>query len=235
MRSPRPNRPPRLPDAIPPAWLCDVRTADGTFVTDARQRIVAWSPAAEAIFGLGAEEAVGRPCYQIVSGAEPDGHPICRRDCRVATNARRGRPTPAYDAVARRPDGERCHLNVSILLVPGEDGEQLIMHLFRDQAAPAPARAAGARDGEVGETSRGTPVWRGAGEPVPPEPVGKPLSRREYEVLRLLAVGCTTREIAEALTISPFTARNHINNIQRRLGARNRVETLLFASHHRLI
>ena len=61
------------------------------------------------------------------------------------------------------------------------------------------------------------------------------LSRRELEVLRLLADGRTTAEIAAALTVSPFTARNHISSIQRKLGARNRVETVLLAAARGLI
>lgn len=225
---------PRRPQAKPPEWLRGLRTADGTFVTSLRQRIVAWSPAAEEAFGLSADQVLGRRCYEAISGAEPDGHPICRRDCRVVTNARRGRPTPAYDVVALTPGGVRCHLNISILLVPGEE-EPLVLHLFRETGPTAAVVAAEGREEEGAGHSRGTPVWRGADGAVPSEPVGQPLSRREFEVLRLLAVGRTTREIAEALSISPFTARNHIGSVQRKLGARNRVETLLFASHHRLI
>jgi DNA-binding NarL/FixJ family response regulator len=50
------------------------------------------------------------------------------------------------------------------------------------------------------------------------------LSRREEEILRLLASGLTDREIGEALTISTRTVETHVSNILRKLDARNRAE-----------
>jgi DNA-binding NarL/FixJ family response regulator len=48
------------------------------------------------------------------------------------------------------------------------------------------------------------------------------LSAREVVVARLVASGATNREIAAALDLSPFTARNHTSRVLRKLGARNR-------------
>ena len=50
------------------------------------------------------------------------------------------------------------------------------------------------------------------------------LSRREEEILRLLASGLTDREIGEALMISTRTVETHVSNILRKLDARNRAE-----------
>ncbi len=50
------------------------------------------------------------------------------------------------------------------------------------------------------------------------------LSRREEEILRLLANGLTDREIGEALTISTRTVESHVSNVLRKLDARNRAE-----------
>ena len=50
----------------------------------------------------------------------------------------------------------------------------------------------------------------------------EPLSEREIEVLRLLAARLSSREIAEALTISVHTARTHTKNIYGKLGVHNR-------------
>lgn len=61
------------------------------------------------------------------------------------------------------------------------------------------------------------------------------LSRRELEVLRLLACGTKTAQIAESLGISPITARNHITNLLSKLGAENRLQAVLYASQRRLI
>jgi DNA-binding CsgD family transcriptional regulator len=53
---------------------------------------------------------------------------------------------------------------------------------------------------------------------------GTGLSRRELEVLRLLAVGRTNREVAQELFLSPRTVDMHVRNILRKLDCRSRVE-----------
>lgn len=56
------------------------------------------------------------------------------------------------------------------------------------------------------------------------------LSRREREVLELVAQGLTNREIAERLTISPVTARNHVSRILTKLGLENRTQAATWLS-----
>jgi DNA-binding NarL/FixJ family response regulator len=55
------------------------------------------------------------------------------------------------------------------------------------------------------------------------------LSRREQEVLRLLAEGLTNGEIAQRLFISPKTAEHHVSRIYGKLGVRTRAEAAAFA------
>ena len=50
------------------------------------------------------------------------------------------------------------------------------------------------------------------------------LSEREKEVLLLIAQGCTNKEIAAKLVVSPFTARNHVIRILDTLGLSRRAE-----------
>jgi DNA-binding NarL/FixJ family response regulator len=50
------------------------------------------------------------------------------------------------------------------------------------------------------------------------------LSRREVEVLRLISVGRTNREIAQALFLSPRTIDMHVRNILTKLDCRSRTE-----------
>ena len=52
------------------------------------------------------------------------------------------------------------------------------------------------------------------------------LSRREVEVLRLLADGHTNRRIASRLVVSEPTVKTHVRNILRKLGAANRAEAV---------
>lgn len=60
--------------------------------------------------------------------------------------------------------------------------------------------------------------------PVPPDgPSAEALTRREAEIVRLVALGQTNAEIGASLFIAAGTVKNHIANIHRKLGTRNRV------------
>ena len=55
------------------------------------------------------------------------------------------------------------------------------------------------------------------------------LTRREKDVLRLLANGHSNREIAEQLGTSEGTVKNHCSNISSKLGVRDRTRAVLRA------
>ena len=61
------------------------------------------------------------------------------------------------------------------------------------------------------------------------------LTRREREVLRLLARGNTNRQIAELLGLSKRTVDNHRANLMGKLGLVSRVELVNYAEEHDLI
>ena len=60
------------------------------------------------------------------------------------------------------------------------------------------------------------------------------LSKREAEVIRLLAAGSTNQQIAEDLFVSLNTVAFHLRNIFNKTGASNRTEAALFAHRHRI-
>ena len=57
----------------------------------------------------------------------------------------------------------------------------------------------------------------------------EPLTDREKTILRFLAGGYSNREIAEALTISDGTVKNHISSVLAKLGVRDRTRAVLKA------
>ena len=67
------------------------------------------------------------------------------------------------------------------------------------------------------------------GEPMSIRPL---LAQREQEVLRLLAQGCTDREIGGKLYISPRTVQNHLTRIREKTGMRRRSELARWAVEH---
>jgi two-component system, NarL family, response regulator DegU len=55
------------------------------------------------------------------------------------------------------------------------------------------------------------------------------ITKREEEVLQLIADGCSTPEVAEKLYISQKTVKNHLASIYQKLDARDRTQAVLQA------
>jgi HD-GYP domain-containing protein (c-di-GMP phosphodiesterase class II) len=104
--------------------------------------------------------------------------------------------------------------------------------------APADAAAelrsmsvAGHLDGEAVERVLAAAGHRRAARP--PLPAG--LTNREAEVLQLLSLGLTTREVADRLVISPKTADHHVQHIYTKIGVSTRGAAALFAIEHGIL
>jgi DNA-binding NarL/FixJ family response regulator len=71
--------------------------------------------------------------------------------------------------------------------------------------------------------------------------VGRPrdlpagLTKRELEVLGVLARGASNQQIAERLGISPKTAGHHVQHVYRKLGVRSRAAATLWAFQHDVV
>lgn len=61
------------------------------------------------------------------------------------------------------------------------------------------------------------------------------LSNREIEVLELLSVGLGTKEMADKMEISEFTARDYISSAMKKLGVRHRAQAIAEAVRSGLI
>ncbi|GAA4083105.1 response regulator [Nocardioides kongjuensis] len=74
-----------------------------------------------------------------------------------------------------------------------------------------------------------------------PVPVGRasdgvdPLTARELEVLRAMAVGRSNGEIAAELVISELTVKSHVGRIFTKLGLRDRPAAIVYAYDHGLV
>lgn len=66
-------------------------------------------------------------------------------------------------------------------------------------------------------------------------PADEPLTEREIEVLKLLALGLANQDIAARLTISEWTVRTHIRNILNKLHLANRLQAALYAVREGLV
>ena len=213
----------------------DLLTHDGAFAVDPRQKIVYWSASAERLLGHAAKDVVGRPCYEILGGKDADNYRVCRPDCPVMANARRGRPTPDYDLLCTALTGQETRVNVTVAVSRKNRNDFQVLYLFRDVSERRRieefARKASITLHQLLDEANGDPV-----EELEENPTPMPkLSRREIQVLRLLAAGTNTLQIAETLGIRPLTARNHVSRLLTKLGVDSRLQAVVYASRKGLI
>lgn len=74
------------------------------------------------------------------------------------------------------------------------------------------------------------PVDEAGGFPGPittPEPLAEPLTRRELEVLEMLAEGLGNKMIAHNLSISEHTVKFHVNSVLTKLNSTTRTEAVM--------
>jgi PAS domain S-box-containing protein len=210
-------------------------SADGAFVIDEDQLIVYWNPSAQEMLGYRPEEVIGRLCYDVLTGRGDRGQPICRHHCYVAAIAVTGSPVTTYDTCARTKSGEQRWINVSILtLSPPNGASPLVVHLFRDATEKKQSEQFTRevlRAAKLLSETAALPLQSAEAVEAP----GVDLTEREREVLALLAQGLSTRDIAESLSISSATVRNHTQNILHKLQVHSRLEAVAYAFEHGLV
>lgn len=208
-------------------------TADAAFVLDQNGVIAAWNSAAEQLFLITAEEALGLLCSQVLHGVDECGR-VCGTECVVKEHSAKRHPVSNYDVQVKTPSGKRwCSMSVLMPLNQGtaagytlhvarpNDLQKRFEHLMRDfvvaetEIPPAQLR-------ELVAIKRS------------PTQLAE-LSKRETEILRLLAKGRSTAQMAVDLFISPTTVNNHVQRILKKLSAHTRLEAVRRAEHARLI
>ena len=97
-------------------------------------RVLCWNDAAEALTGIRADEAVGRPCWDVIAGHDDQGGVVCHSGCSRARLVREGRCVPAAELHAQSLDGRR-RISLETIAAQSEGGP-LYLHVRRD----APAR-----------------------------------------------------------------------------------------------
>ena len=63
----------------------------------------------------------------------------------------------------------------------------------------------------------------------------KELTRREVEVLKMIASGSSNKEIASILSISERTVKNHVSNIFKKIDVSDRTQAAVFAIKNDII
>lgn len=202
-------------------------TGDPAFGVDAAHTIVAWNRAAEDLLQYRAEDVVGRDCAQVISGRNSQGHIICNTLCPFRLAMVRGDRLRQIDLQIRRRDGTAVWVSMTSLVLAA--GDLYVIHILRDITEDRTRAAFVQQVLQAASSLTSGP---------PAEPTGNGpvlLSPRETEILKLLAAGASTRLIAETLSISPATVRNHIQQVMTALRAHSRLEAVVKALQLRLL
>ncbi len=210
---------------------------EGAFSIDQRHRIVSWNDTATQILGYASKDVLGKLCHQVLGlcHAQTVGQP-CNYSCLTLHNADArvtGFDIPHFETQVAGRDGREHRLTVTLLPARTQTGETRVVHLLRDVSTPhhpgePVAEATSSLHPHPHATSPSPePASPGEQADMGPRPS---LTRREDEVLRLLARGLANGEIAAKLGISPITARNHVTNVIEKLRVRTRLQAVLVAS-----
>lgn len=183
-------------------------SGEALFSFDEQLRVLSWNAAAERLTGVNRDDAIGRPCWDLLGGIDDRGNLICHRGCSSFRNAAHGCP---IDEQVLTIKGDYGRLRVLLSTIAAQGGDRPVyLHLVRK----APARSA-----ETG-TETGPPVQ---------------LTPRQLEVLDLIADGVPAKLIARRLGIVEPTVRNHIHAILQELGAHSQLEAVARARRRGLI
>jgi DNA-binding NarL/FixJ family response regulator len=96
----------------------------------------------------------------------------------------------------------------------------LLRAVMRNEAPLSPAIA-----GKILAEFRGKPKIR---EAPSPEPDGPALTRREIEILQLVADGLSNKEVGNQLFITEGTVKNHVHNALEKLHLENRIQAAAY-------
>jgi DNA-binding CsgD family transcriptional regulator len=224
------NRPPGL--SMKAADL--VHQAKGpALATDARNRVLAWNPPAHELFGYDASHAKGKSFYELIRATDSFGNRLEREGLAFFEMITRGEPINGFELHAQKKSGEAVRVSIAVVVVIGPTPVEyhlvyLMRPLFRrrraDEAIERLLRIAPEGSLDLITALRGTAHRN-----------GPDLTRREVQVLRLVADGDTNEEIAEALNVSFHTVRSHIQSLLRKLDVHSKAEAVSKAFHDHLL
>lgn len=208
--------------------------ADGVFAIDKRQRVIYWDAGCEELFGYSSNWILGRPCSDILQGCHPvSGKAFCSKDCCVANLAEGSWSGPkSFQMNVTNAENKSFLVTVNVVLVPAECSNGWIVTHFLHREKHASVL----NSLEYAQNKRNVHPSPNRKTPDIKDPTPKQrLTPRENEVLSLLAEGLPSNSIAERLSLSHATVRNHVQRILAKLCVHSRSEAVSYAYRHELI
>lgn len=207
------------------------RSGEAVFAMDSADRIILWNKKCEELLGRTARSVLGKYCHDVLNGRDPNGNIYCYRNCPVAHQARQQK---AHDSVhdfqlAVETTKGTKQINVSLFAIPSyHPALSTVVHVLREgKGKPTSLEQVLSRKA----APFAEPLWPLATK----EGQSIELSKREKEILRCMAEGLSTAEIAKKVFIAPVTVRNHVQNILQKLDVHTKLAAVVFAYRNNLI
>jgi len=149
---------------------------------------------------------------------------------------------PGMDGIQAIPQLTAAHPEARIVILTAYDTDERVLGAIRSGAKGYLLKGAG-----LEEIARAIRAVHGGGSYLEPRIAGKvfaevsaprrstALTRREREVLKLVADGRSNKQIARALKITERTVKFHITTILNKLGAENRAQAVALAAQRGLL
>lgn len=179
-------------------------TGDPAFAVDTDGIIVFWNQAAEKSFGFPSAKALGKKCWNLLSGEDSYGNRYCCRHCPIMEMGARHEPIHSFQSNFKTASDKTEQFNVSCLTVIDGHDNEMLLHICHPE-----------------ETLVEFEEHHIADKDQPGE-----LSQREHEILALLADRVRTKDIATTLGISIRTVRTHIQHLMYKLHVHKRKEAI---------
>lgn len=196
------------------------QTSDAVFAVDGTHRIVYQNRTFTEIFPRGGSVPSQRKCYEVLCGRTLEGKEFCHPDCPVGKSLLKGQPVKNFDLSVPRDDGEPVWVNVGAM--PASRVFDSIAAIFMLRPIRAPRTLSHPANDKKRTDITSPDIEHG-------------LTRREGQILNLLAKGLDAKALANTLHISYVTARNHIQHIYAKLGIHNRAEAVSYVFRNGLL
>jgi DNA-binding CsgD family transcriptional regulator len=207
------------------------KSETAVFAFDANDLVILWNKGCEKLLGRSAYQVLGRHCYDIMGGRDMYGNLYCCPNCPITVQAREHPrdPVRSFELDVSTGDGGTRRVAITTFAIPASRPSlATLVHVIR-----IPGQNASLLEGEL---QQAVAAPQKARTPLrTPEGQIAPLTAREQEILRRMARGLPTTDIAEQLFISPVTVRNHIARILSKLDVHTKLAAVAFAYRNGLI
>jgi DNA-binding CsgD family transcriptional regulator len=186
------------------------------WVSEVGGEILYMNDRAEKLLNREAASSVGLPCWQVIGGRDESGEKWCETNCQVRDAVTEGKPVEPYTLRINGGEDDEHWLQLLVIPFETEDGTTKLAHcafrIDRTHIIESYLDRVAARTPINAERTFDLEESR--------------LSRRERQVLDLLAQDKNLYEIAEQLGVSYYTVRNHVQHVLGKMGVHSTLEAV---------